>query len=358
VDRHRIQPATDTISVVIPVHNKVRHIGACLDSVTEAAHRHGNVDILVVDHHSTDGSRAVVERYGAALRIVDLEGGTIAAVRNLGARLTRGALVSFLDCDCVVGPDYFTDLVEVFGSSGAGAAGCEVDYPQDAHWSEPVWHRLHVIRDDGYRHYLNSANFAVRRDVFDAIGGFDEALVTGEDTDICTRIRSAGFTIYESHQLRAVHLDNPKSLGAFFRKEVWRGLGAFSGTLRTHANKATLMVFAHIAFVAGALAALVGAVTFRSWLLFGMAIALMIAAPVITILYRFAETRRVTNPVAALILYVVYYFARATAMLRVLTTDRSREARDAFGPETAARSSPVDSATRPTAVRQGGGERS
>src|SRR5512138_835074 len=156
VERRAATPPENTISVVIPVHNKVRHVGACLDSVIDAARRHGNVDVVVVDHQSTDGSRAVVERHRGAARIEELEGGTIAAVRNYGARLTRGSLVSFLDCDCVIAPDYFVALDDVFETTRAGATGCEVDVPAESHWSEPVWHRLHVIRDEGYRHYINS----------------------------------------------------------------------------------------------------------------------------------------------------------------------------------------------------------
>lgn len=359
MERRTATPLADTISVVIPVHNKVRHVGACLDSVVAAARRHGKVDVVVVDHQSTDGSRAVVERHRGAVRIEELEGGTIAAVRNHGAGLTRGRVISFLDCDCVIAPDYFLALADVLETTRAGAAGCEVDVPTESHWSEPVWHRLHVIRDDGDRHYINSANFAVRRDVFDAIGGFDEALVTGEDTDICTRVRSAGFTIFESHRLRAVHLDNPKSLAAFYRKEVWRGLGAFSGTLRTHANKATLMVFAHIAFTALGMVAIVAAAMVGSWRWLALAILLMIAAPGITILYRFAETRRVTNPPAALLLYVVYYFARANALLRVLAFDRLRGGRGAApAAGSAERTASLDPVRRPTAAQGHGGERS
>ena len=69
MERRTATPLPDTISVVIPVHNKVRHVGACLESVVDAARRHGNVDVVVVDHQSTDVSRAVVERLRGAVRI-------------------------------------------------------------------------------------------------------------------------------------------------------------------------------------------------------------------------------------------------------------------------------------------------
>jgi GT2 family glycosyltransferase len=309
------------IAVVIPVFNKRRYLSACIDAVLAAARRYGPVELVLVDHHSTDGSYEFLERYRTEARVVRFDGGTISAVRNHGASLTTGDLLSFLDCDCVVPPDYFDALADVFSRTGAGAAGCEVNIPTPAHWSEAVWHRLHVIGTDGYRHYLNSANFAVHRQVFDQIGGFDESLVTGEDTDICTRVRLAGHTIFESHRLSVVHLDNPKSLPAFYRKEVWRGLGAFSGTLRTHVNRATLMVFANMLLTVLALALLLApgglSVPTRALLAGG----LVLAVPTATVLYRFGETRRVTNPPAALLLYTVYYAARSHALLRTLFHD-------------------------------------
>lgn len=328
--------AAPLVSVVVPVFNKLRYLGACVDSILRAARNHGRVEVVLVDHASTDGSYEFLTRYSADARLVRLEGGTISAVRNHGASLTTGPLLSFLDCDCVVPPDYFTALVDTFEATGAGAVGCEVDVPSPGHWTEVVWHRLHVIRSDGYRHYLNSANFAVRRDVFDAIGGFDEALVTGEDTDICTRVRLAGHTIFESHRLSVVHLDNPKSLGAFYRKEVWRGLGGFSGTLRTTLNRATLMVFGHLIAVVLAIGILL-TVPLAPFVLRGaVAVLLVLAAPTVAVIYRYVETRRVTNPPAALLLYVVYYFARARALVHVFTRRTTPSSTTALSPASAA----------------------
>jgi GT2 family glycosyltransferase len=303
------------VSVIVPVFNKRVLLRPSLDSIVRAAARCGNVQTIVVDHGSTDGSYELLREYGTMATVMRFNGGTIAAVRNHGARYARGPILSFLDCDCVVPEDYFQTLQAVFAATGAAAVGCECGIPTPAHWTEKVWYELHVVRADGYRHYLNSANFAVRRDAFDEIAGFDERLDVGEDTDICGRLRDAGHRIFETPRLSIVHLDNPKSTQQFFMKEVWRGMAALSGSTAIRRSKATMMIGAHLAAVLAALVLLawpgsIGAVQRLLW-----ALALGLAVPAATVAYRHLETRRVGNPLPAVALYGVYYCARATALV-------------------------------------------
>jgi glycosyltransferase involved in cell wall biosynthesis len=314
------------ITVVVPVFNKAQLLRQSLDSIVAAAHRDGETELILVDNGSTDGSYELLRAYSDVAAVRQVRGGTIASVRNEGARHSRGELLSFIDCDCVVRPEYFRDLRHVLASSGAAASGCECDIPTPAHWTEKTWHALHALDGDGFCHYLNSANFAVRRAVFDEVGGFDERLTTGEDTDICRRIRGAGHRIFEARRLSVVHLANPKSVREFFHKQKWHGVsvlnGASSSLLR---NKATMMVFAHVGAVMLALAVLSwpAPMTAASRLL--LASSLAVAVPAITVVYRFAETRRLSNPIAAVLLYAVFYFARAAALLssvRVRATAR------------------------------------
>jgi GT2 family glycosyltransferase len=302
------------ISVVVPVRNKARFLRESLDSIVAAARSDGATDVTLVDHGSTDGSYEILRSYGDIAAVRQVLGGTIATVRNEGARHARGELLSFIDCDCVVRPEYFGELRQVFETSDAAAAGCECDIPTPAHWTEHAWYSLHALDTDGPCHYLNSANFAVRRDVFAAIGGFDERLTTGEDTDICRRIREAGHQIFEARRLRVVHLDNPKSVRAFFHKQKWHGASVLTGTSSLLRSKATVMVFVH-------LVALTLALVVLSWPMpIGVAARVLTAlgfvlfVPAITVIYRYRETRRFSNPLTALLLYVVFYFARVAAL--------------------------------------------
>ena len=319
---HRMSAAL--VSVVVPVFNKLPFIRASTDSILAAAEAHGGVEVVMVDHHSTDGSYEALQAYGArpCLRLLRHEGGTISTLRNVGARTALGAYLSFIDSDVVVPPDYFERLVRVFEDTGAAAVGCEYDIPASPHWTERVWYDLHVIREDGYRHYLNGGNLAVRRAVFDEVGGFAEEMAVGEDTEICKRIRAAGHGIFESQQLNVVHLGNPKSVRAFFAKQVWHGTSVLRARSLAKPDKATAMVLAHAgAALAALLVLVVPSPLGAAWRL-ALAAALLLAAPLLSVAYRYAETRRVTDPLASTALYAVFYAARVTALVKAFIAER------------------------------------
>ena len=306
------------VSVVVPVFNKAPFLATALDSIVAAVRSYGGAELIVLDHGSTDGSRELLEsRYAREAQIADFRGGTIAAVRNHGVRLATGVVLSFIDADCVIPPNYLERLVEVLAATGAAATGAEVVPPPAPGWVEDVWYRLHRRTTDGEQEWIGSANLAVRRDAFDAVGGFDERLVTGEDTELCQRLRDRGYRIYESKQLTAVHLDNPKTLGDFYRKELWRGLGMF-GTVRAGAiDKPTAMTVVHVVLCAAAVLALAAA----PWPIpprLGAAAGLVLAVPAATLVYRGLGGGSVGRPLRALLLYEVYYAARAAALARIM----------------------------------------
>jgi glycosyltransferase involved in cell wall biosynthesis len=306
------------VSVVVPVFNKAPFLATALDSIVAAVRSYGGAELIVLDHGSTDGSRELLEsRYAREAQIADFRGGTIAAVRNHGVRLATGVVLSFIDADCVIPPNYLERLVEVLAATGAAATGAEVVPPPAPGWVEDVWYRLHRRTTDGEQEWIGSANLAVRRDAFDAVGGFDERLVTGEDTELCQRLRDRGYRIYESKQLTAVHLDNAKTLGDFYRKELWRGLGMF-GTVRAGTiDKPTVMTVAHVILCAAAVLVLAAA----PWPVaprLGAAAGLVLAVPAATLVYRGLGGGSVGRPLRALLLYEVYYAARAAALARIM----------------------------------------
>jgi glycosyltransferase involved in cell wall biosynthesis len=330
--------ASPLISAIVPVFNKRAFVDACARALLAAADGRDDVEILFVDHGSTDGSRELLEGYAARqperVRVVRQQGGTVCAVRNTGARAARGRLFSFVDSDVVVRPDFFATLLAVWSAEGAGAAavGCEYDVPADHHWSEPVWHALNVVLADGDRTYLNGGDLAITREAFEAVGGFDERLSAGEDSDICERIVARGGRVFESRRLAAVHLGNPKSLAAFYRKQVWHGEGIVADRSIQRRTKMAMMLLAHIGLTIVALAALVLPTGLPLLARLALAVACLLLVPAATVAYRVRETRRWANPVAAVVLYFVFYAARADALVRALRRHR----REAAAPVTAA----------------------
>lgn len=313
------------IDVVIPVYNKLRLLGEAVGSVVEAAEAYGRAQVWLVDNGSTDGSyEFLVEQFGGRAHILRLMSGTIAAVRNHGARHGAAPIISFIDCDCSVPPDYFARLEAVLNESAAEATGCTVVLPRNPTWVEAVWNQMHDDGLEGQRTWLNAANFAVRRDMFDRIGGFNETLQTDEDTEICLRIRRAGGRIVSDRRLAVMHLDNAKTLRAFFRKERWRGLGMFATTSARALDKPTTMMVVHLA----ALVAAVGVIAWGPkplWMRLVTGLLMVFLVPVVTVLYRRRTSIARFNVAQALILYQLFYLARLNALVIIAArASRSR----------------------------------
>lgn len=305
------------ISVVVPVFNALPHLTEAVDSIVEAATPQGNVEIILVDNGSTDGSFEILRsRYGEVARVLRLAEGNVGAVRNHGASTATGEYLSFIDADCCVPPDYFRRALEVVADRGVAATGSTYELPPNPHWIEKTWHALHGSRSDGFVRYLNAGNFFCERSAFEKIGGFDEGLESGEDAEFCQRFRAAGFRIYEAGAVSAVHLGNPKSLPEFFRKQLWHAVGML-GTFRH--DWRDLPVLATVAHMAAFLVGLALVLILDPWpvtLVVGF-LPLVLGVPVLSVAYRFATARRGVNPLKAVLLYSVYFTARSLAMLRL-----------------------------------------
>lgn len=303
------------ISAIVPVYNKIGFLRQSLGSVVVAARRHGKTELIFVDHQSTDGSWEALGEYAPVAAIYRMKGGTISTVRNFGVRQARAGLLAFIDCDCVVPPSHFVEMERLFASTEAVAIGREYGIPENAHWTERTWYALHALERDGECRFINGGNLAVRREPFEAVGGFDDALVVAEDTDLCARLRHQGGSLLETHRLAVVHLGNPKSVPDFFRKQVWHGLGVLGGGWAMRRNRATVMIAAHALAICIAFVLLV-APGIGAGVRLTTVPALFFAIPVVTVFYRSLETRRLVDPLRAVALYVVFYLARVTALAK------------------------------------------
>lgn len=90
-------------SVIVLTFNSARHVGRCLRSL--ARQTLPDVEVIVVDAGSTDGTRAVVAAEAPAAVWIDLPGSDMGAARNAGLARARGAYLAFLDSDDLYLPD-------------------------------------------------------------------------------------------------------------------------------------------------------------------------------------------------------------------------------------------------------------
>ena len=109
------------VSIVVPLYNNRRTLGACLDAL--AAQRfEGPRDVIVVDNGSTDGSQDLV-RGRPFTRLLSCPIPGPAAARNWGIAAARYELVALTDADCLPEPAWLVELVKGLTEDLAGVGG-------------------------------------------------------------------------------------------------------------------------------------------------------------------------------------------------------------------------------------------
>ncbi len=186
--------APGVTSVIVPMLNGARFVGESLDSARRQLSGHD--EIIVVDNGSTDASIAVVEAIGdPRIRIIEEARSGPAATRNAGLRQARGAFVAFLDCDDLWPENRHPALLKILNDDPAcdGAYGrvrVLFDGPLDPRFA-------HLDGVHTARVLLHP--FLFRRSILDRVGPFNEAMATGEDSDLLVRMAEIGarFAVYD-----------------------------------------------------------------------------------------------------------------------------------------------------------------
>ncbi|MFH1480894.1 MAG: mycofactocin biosynthesis glycosyltransferase MftF, partial [Pseudomonadota bacterium] len=195
-----VLPDYPCVSIIIPVRNRAEAITACLQSLKRLDYPGEKLEVIVVDDASDDHTPEVVSTF--PVQLISLKEHRQASFcRNLGARRARGEILAFLDSDCTADPSWLKELIPAFTDPSNGAAGGLVD----SYFSEKGLDRYEKVksslnlgswpkssREDKRFFYLPSCNLLVRRSLFQKLGGFNEAMVVGEDVDFCWRLQDQG----------------------------------------------------------------------------------------------------------------------------------------------------------------------
>jgi GT2 family glycosyltransferase/glycosyltransferase involved in cell wall biosynthesis len=218
------QPPDPQISIIIPAHNEPGQTVRCLLGLSRHQTRFP-FEVIVVDDGSDEVSRAIVGRV-AGTQIVrhDTRKGFVAAC-NAGAAQARGAFLLFVNNDTYVQPAWLDELAGTFSLfADAGAVGAALIFP-DGRLQEAgsiVWNdggALNIGRgqdpDDPdfcfarTVDYCSAACLMIRADMFRRLGGFDQRYEPAyyEDTDLCMRVREAGYSVYVQPLARIIHVE-------------------------------------------------------------------------------------------------------------------------------------------------------
>jgi GT2 family glycosyltransferase len=212
--------ADPVVSFIIPVRNDAERLAHCVRSIT--ASRSSTVEIVVADNGSTDNSAEVAREVGAL--VLSLPGVRLGEMRNRAVGVARGGILAFVDADHEIGPDWISSAISVLADQRVAAVGAPCRPPSPGTWVQRIYDGLR--RHPGGQEdvaWLGSGNMAVRRTAFERVGGFDTALETCEDVDLCRKLRAEGYRLMADARLQNIHFGDPRTLRHVFFGELWRG---------------------------------------------------------------------------------------------------------------------------------------
>ena len=181
------------VSLVIPGRNTEKTLSSCLESVVPLLGQNGLMEIIFVNDGSTDGTEDIAKSFNEVIRLRS-DGRGPAAARNTGLKAARGDLVWFMDSDCEAEPGALAYLLEPMTDPQVAGVGGSFGNPVESSLLACLVHEEIVQRHLGMPprvNYLASGNVLYRRDVLERLGGFEEALIKAEDTELSYRIKSS-----------------------------------------------------------------------------------------------------------------------------------------------------------------------
>ncbi|MBN1476117.1 glycosyltransferase [Candidatus Sumerlaeota bacterium] len=216
------------ISAVVLTRNRRHSLERCLRSLS--AQGYPQLEVVVVDNGSTDGTREWLSEQEIIERLVIVEGepeASFAEVRNLGVDAAAGSLIAFLDDDCEAQPGWLAriaaNLAEVDAVGGATAPPADLVFPR--WWDERMGWAVGLHgpehrnpRTAGSLAYPDTSNMAVcrpvlRREPFQSVGGYLDGSAAvyrwgREDAELWRRLRLRGYrTRFDPEQRVTHHID-------------------------------------------------------------------------------------------------------------------------------------------------------
>ncbi|MDA0748800.1 MAG: glycosyltransferase, partial [bacterium] len=200
------------VSIVMPLYNKVEYTEACLKGLEEAAGK-TPCELVLVDNGSSDGTGALLDRMERRARVIRCgENLGFSRGNNLGAGYARGEYLLFLNNDIVPHAGWLDAMVaEVDADPEVGIVGARLLYPDSGKVQHAGIELVNGTPDHVYRNVpgddpgvmksrdldmVTGACLLIRKEVFEQLGGFDEAYVNGvEDVDLCLKVRKKGYRV-------------------------------------------------------------------------------------------------------------------------------------------------------------------
>jgi glycosyltransferase involved in cell wall biosynthesis len=257
---------------VIPARNEASNIGNVVRAIIGQAFDDMELEVIVVDDGSTDGTADIARSAGARVLELGRQGseGSPAAARNRGAAIAKGDPLIFLDADCVAGDGWLHAILAAH-ANGATVVGGSLDLPPGLPATARCdyycgWYLVHSRRPAGYVPHQPAPSLSVRREAFLSTSGFPELpfCYASEERALQAELRRKGHRIYFEPKAVAYHYNRPGFRNLLRRNYRW-GYSAIESKHQTGSARmawlyryprlviaASLpLAFAHTAYILG-----------------------------------------------------------------------------------------------------------
>lgn len=313
------------ISVIIPALNEEKVIGRCMESLVRNDFSRNEFEVIVVDNGSRDKTIEIARSFEShlLLRILQLTGVHISALRNRGAAIANGKFLAFLDADCIPHPGWLANASRLLEEPGSGIVGAHYQIPEDATWVGRVWCEDRSAEKVGDVSYVPAGDLLIRREVFSLLGGFDESIQTNEDLELCRRAASAGFAVRSYPQLGVVHLGTPRTLPGFYKKQRWHGTHVLTVFLRDpekrRNRRPVILSLYTISCLILVLGGCIWGMGTGKWLLVVLSLLVYLGPFFLIACLRTIPRGKWRETLPLMVLYLTFGLARAESVLRVRT---------------------------------------
>jgi glycosyltransferase involved in cell wall biosynthesis len=204
------------LSVVVIGRNEGARLARCLQSVSAMEHPDFSYETLYADSGSSDGSVPLAASLGAKVVALQSSRPTAAQGRNAGWRAARGSIVLFLDGDTILHPRFVAESLAAFDEPSIAVVW---GHRRETLETKSFYNRvldLDWIYPPGFTEFCGG-DALFRRATLEAVGGYDDTLIAGEEPELCRRIAALG--------QRILHADRPMTghdLGITRWNAYWR----------------------------------------------------------------------------------------------------------------------------------------
>lgn len=205
----------EIVSVIIPTYCEERNIARCLNSIKKQTYK--DVEIVIVDQTSKDKTVEIAKKFTDKIIIREKPKfySPPAKSRNMGAQIAKGHYLLNIDADMELPERLIENCVQTLKNHPEFSA--LIIHEKDIGLN--FWARCRALEKDCTRKdpYMEAARFS-RRSAFNAIGGYDATLGSGEDWDINARLKTVGKIGY--CEIDLLHHTGKKKLFPNFKKMI------------------------------------------------------------------------------------------------------------------------------------------